>query len=225
MVRLAPSILSADFSKLGEEAAAAARGGADLLHIDVMDGHFVPNISYGSAVMKSLLGKTEVPFDVHLMIEEPDRYMEDFMTDMTAYITVHQETCPDLPGTLKRIRAIGAGAGVAINPETPADSIFDVFDQVDMVLIMSVHPGFGGQKFIPDVLKKAVQIAEAREKNGFDFNIEMDGGITAENVKKVISSGVEIVVAGSSVFGSGDIERAVRKFIDIIHGGNRIEDR
>ena len=213
MKRLAPSILSADFSRLGEQTASIERAGAHLIHVDVMDGHFVPNISFGSAVMKSLLGKTELPFDVHLMIENPDKYAGDFVTPNTEFITVHQEACTHLHRSIQNIKSRGVKAGVALNPATHIGTLDYVIDDVDMILVMSVNPGFGGQKFIPKTLEKVRELAEIRAEEGLDFEIEIDGGITLDNVKEVTDAGVSVVVAGSSVFGASDIEARVREFV------------
>ncbi len=213
MKRLAPSILSADFSRLGEQTASIERAGAHLIHVDVMDGHFVPNISFGSAVMKSLLGKTELPFDVHLMIENPDKYAGDFVTPNTEFITVHQEACTHLHRSIQNIKSLGVKAGVALNPATHLGTLDYVIDDVDMILVMSVNPGFGGQKFIPKTLEKVRELAEIRAEEGLDFEIEIDGGITLDNVKEVMDAGVSVVVAGSSVFGASDIEARVREFV------------
>ncbi|PWM67982.1 MAG: ribulose-phosphate 3-epimerase [Eubacteriales Family XIII. Incertae Sedis bacterium] len=213
MKRLAPSILSADFSRLGEQIASIERAGAHLIHVDVMDGHFVPNISFGSAVMKSLLGKTELPFDVHLMIENPDKYAGDFVTPNTEFITVHQEACTHLHRSIQNIKSLGVKAGVALNPATHLGTLDYVIDDVDMILVMSVNPGFGGQKFIPKTLEKVRELAEIRAEEGLDFEIEIDGGITLDNVKEVTDAGVSVVVAGSSVFGASDIEARVREFV------------
>ena len=213
MKRLAPSILSADFSRLGEQTASIERAGAHLIHVDVMDGHFVPNISFGSAVMKSLLGKTELPFDVHLMIENPDKYAGDFVTPNTEFITVHQEACTHLHRSIQNIKSLGVKAGVALNPATHLGALDYVIDDVDMILVMSVNPGFGGQKFIPKTLEKVRELAEIRAEEGLDFEIEIDGGITLDNVKEVMDAGVSVVVAGSSVFGASDIEARVREFV------------
>ena len=171
MKRLAPSILSADFSRLGEQTASIERAGAHLIHVDVMDGHFVPNISFGSAVMKSLLGKTELPFDVHLMIENPDKYAGDFVTPNTEFITVHQEACTHLHRSIQNIKSLGVKAGVALNPATHLGTLDYVIDDVDMILVMSVNPGFGGQKFIPKTLEKVRELAEIRAEAGLDFEI------------------------------------------------------
>lgn len=215
MIELAPSILSADFSKLGESVGIIERGGAHLIHVDVMDGHFVPNISFGSTVMKSLNGKTKMPYDVHLMIENPDMYLEDFVTDQTEYITVHQEACIHLNRTVQHIKALGVKAGVALNPATPLCVLDYILEDVDMVLIMSVNPGFGGQKFIGSALEKVRDLSNIRKDRNLDFKIEIDGGITIDNVKEATDAGVDIVVAGSSVFGAENPEERVRSFLDI----------
>ncbi|MGN0703486.1 MAG: ribulose-phosphate 3-epimerase [Lentihominibacter sp.] len=216
MKQLAPSILSADFSRLGECVCQIENAGADIIHVDVMDGHFVPNISFGAAVMKSLCGRTGMPFDVHLMIEDPDKYLEDFITEQTEYITVHAEACIHLNRTIQHIKSTGVKAGVAINPATPLAAIECILEDVDMILIMSVNPGFGGQKFIPSVLTKIRQLDRLRNENNLDFSIEIDGGINPDNVKEVTDAGVDIVVAGSSVFGASDVEARVREFREIL---------
>ena len=215
MIRLAPSILSSDFSRLGEEVEEIEKAGAHVIHVDVMDGHFVPNISYGAAVMKSLCGKTALPFDVHLMIKNPDQYLEDFVTDQTEYITVHQEACPHLHRTLQHIKGVGVKAGVALNPATPLSVLDYVLEEVDLILIMSVNPGFGGQKFIPSALRKVQELEEIRRKRDRGFVIEIDGGINLQNVKKVTDAGVQLVVAGSSVFGAENIGRRVNEFLEL----------
>ena len=202
MFELAPSILSADFSKLGEDVSSIEKGGADLIHVDVMDGHFVPNISFGAAVMKSLNGKTELPYDVHLMIENPDKYLEDFVTDKTEYITVHQEACIHLHRTVQHIKGLGIKAGVSINPATSLTMIEEILDDIDLVLIMSVNPGFGGQKFIPSALSKIERLAKIREERGLKFKIEVDGGVTLNNAAQIANAGADILVAGSAVFGT-----------------------
>ena len=208
MIELAPSILSADFSRLGEDVKQIENAGAHLIHVDVMDGHFVPNISYGATVMKSLCGRTQMPFDVHLMIENPDQYIGDFVTEQTEYITVHQEAC-------RHIRSMDVKPGVAINPGTPVSALEYVLEDADLILIMSVNPGFGGQKFIPSAIRKAQELKGLREKYGLDFRIEIDGGINLANVKTVIDAGVEIIVAGSSVFKAEDVPARVQEFLDI----------
>lgn len=214
MMKLAPSLLSADFSKLGEEVAAIERGGAHLIHVDVMDGHFVPNISFGATVMKSLLGKTKMPFDVHLMIENPDAYLKEFATENTAYITVHQEACPHLHRTIREIKALGIKAGVSINPATSLSTLDFILEEVDLILIMSVNPGFGGQKFITSALDKVEALKEIRECLQLNFEIEIDGGITLENIKEVVDAGVDIVVAGSAVFGAENVEVRTKEFVN-----------
>jgi len=213
MKKLAPSILSADFSQLAKDVAQAEKGGADFVHVDVMDGHFVPNISFGAAVMKSLEGKTQMPFDVHLMIENPDNYLEDFVTDNTAYITVHQEACPHLNRTIQHIKSLGVKAGVSINPATTLATLDFILDDVDMVLVMSVNPGFGGQKFIPSALEKIRELAEIRRAEELDFEIEIDGGVNQDNVQEIASAGTDIIVAGSAVFKTADIEDTTKQFV------------
>jgi ribulose-phosphate 3-epimerase len=215
MFKLAPSILSADFSKLGEDATALETAGAHLIHVDVMDGHFVPNISFGAAVMKSLYGKIKLPFDVHLMIEYPDRYINEFVTDNTKYITVHQEACTHLHRTIQLIKSCGVKAGVAINPGTSINTLDSIFADIDLVLIMSVNPGFGGQTFIESGLDKIRQVSEIKKIGGFNFEIEVDGGVTSKNVDSVVKAGAEIIVAGSAVFANGNIDENVKKFLQI----------
>ncbi|MDO4176424.1 MAG: ribulose-phosphate 3-epimerase [Bacillota bacterium] len=213
MKKLAPSILSADFASLAEDVAAIERGGADYIHVDVMDGHFVPNISFGADVMKSLEGKTKLPFDVHLMIENPDDYLEDFITPQTEYITVHAEACTHLNRTIQHIKSLGVKAGVSLNPATSLSVLDYIVEDVDMVLLMSVNPGFGGQKFIPSVLEKTRELDEVRKAEGLDFEIEIDGGATLDNVQEIVSAGVDIVVAGSAVFKAADIEARTEEFV------------
>ena len=217
MKKLAPSILSADFSKLGEETAIIEKAGAHLIHVDVMDGHFVPNISYGATVMKSLLGKTNLPFDVHLMIENPDQYIEDFVTENTGYITVHQEACTHLHRTIQLIKSFGIKAGVSLNPATSLNTLEYVLEDVDMVLIMSVNPGFGGQKFINSALDKVRKLDKIRKEKNLNFEIEIDGGIKLENVEEVLEAGVDIFVAGSSVFKADDVTGCVKEFNKILN--------
>ena len=214
MAKLAPSMLAADFSKLEEQVQQAA--GAEYLHVDVMDGHFVPNISFGAGVMKSLTGKTDLPFDVHLMIEDPDKYAETFVTEQTAFITVHWEACRHIDRTLRYIRDLGVGAGVAINPGTPVPVLSEVLELADLVLVMSVNPGFGGQKFIPSALEKIAQLSQIRKEKGYQYQIEIDGGITPENAKEVYEKGTDILVAGSAVFGAPDIHARVQLFQQLI---------
>ena len=218
MSRLAPSILSADFSKLGEEISTIEKAGADIIHVDVMDGHFVPNISYGAVVMKSLLGKTKMPFDVHLMIENVDRYIDEFVTENTEYITVHQEVCMHLHRTIDHIKSKGIKAGVSINPATPISSLENILEYVDLVLVMSVNPGFGGQKFIESSLEKIRKLKRIREENRYHFVIEVDGGVNLENGRKIVKAGADILVAGSSVFAADDVVKRVEKFKEMLNG-------
>lgn len=209
MAKVAPSILSADFSKLGADVQEICEFGADYIHVDVMDGAFVPNISFGAGVMKSLNNVTTIPYDVHLMIEDPDRYIEDFVTPNTEFITVHQEACRHLDRTIQHIHSTGVKAGVALNPATPIVMVEDVLDKVDMILIMSVNPGFGGQKFIPRALDKIRRLDEIRKTNGYDFVIEVDGGVNLQNCEELKSVGTDILVAGSAVFKAEDRKEAI----------------
>ena len=211
-IKISPSILSADFSKIGEEIIKIDNASADYIHLDVMDGHFVPNISFGAPVMKCLNGKTSLPYDVHLMIENPDRYIDDFVTPQTEYITVHQEACVHLHRTVQNIKSKGVKAGVSINPATPVSTLECILPDVDMVLIMSVNPGFGGQKFIPGALGKVRELAEVKRTKGLDFVIEIDGGITLDNIGEVMEAGVEMAVAGSAVFKAEDVVGRVKEF-------------
>ena len=212
MLKLAPSILSADFGHLAEDVKKIEEGGADYIHVDVMDGHFVHNISFGAPVMKCLNGKTGLPYDVHLMIENPDRYIDDFVTPQTEYITVHQEACVHLHRTIQNIKSKGVKAGVSINPATPVSILECILPDVDLVLIMSVNPGFGGQKFIPGALEKVRELAEIKRTKGLDFVIEIDGGITLDNIGEVMEAGVEMAVAGSAVFKAEDVVGRVKEF-------------
>lgn len=211
MAKIAPSILAADFAKLGSEVADICKGGCDFIHVDVMDGAFVPNISFGSSVMKSLNGYATVPYDVHLMIENPDQYLEEFVTDNTAYITVHYEACHHICRTLSYIKEHGVKAGVSINPGTPVSCLEAVLPFVDMVLVMSVNPGFGGQKFIPETAKKVSQLNKLRKDNGYNFEIEVDGGVSDKNSGLLISCGADILVAGSAVFKHEDRAEAIMR--------------
>lgn len=209
MAKVAPSILSADFSKLGADVQEICEFGADYIHVDVMDGAFVPNISFGAGVMKSLNNVATIPYDVHLMIEDPDRYIEDFVTPNTEFITVHQEACRHLDRTIQHIHSTGVKAGVALNPATPIVMVENVLDKVDMILIMSVNPGFGGQKFIPRALDKIRRLDEIRKTNGYDFVIEVDGGVNLQNCEELKSVGTDILVAGSAVFKAESRKEAI----------------
>lgn len=204
MIELAPSILSADFARLAEQVHAAADGGGSLLHVDVMDGHFMPNITIGPPVVKSLRKATELPLDCHLMIENPDRYIPVFADVGADWISVHQEACVHLHRTLELIKTHGCHAGVVINPATPVATLSEVLDMVDFVLVMSVNPGFGGQRFIPGSLHKIARLAALRTELGLSYRIEVDGGIALDTVPQVVRAGAEVLVAGNAVFGTGD---------------------
>lgn len=204
MIELAPSILSADFARLGEQVRAACEGGANVIHVDIMDGHFVPNLTIGPPVVQSLRKVTDLPLDCHLMIENPDEFIPVFADAGANWISVHQEACRHLNRTLHLIQSHNCRAGVVINPATPVEVLSEVLDIVDYVLVMSVNPGFGAQKFIPGVLHKMRQLAEIRSRRGLQFRIEVDGGVALDTVADVVRAGAEILVAGNAVFGHGD---------------------
>jgi ribulose-phosphate 3-epimerase len=209
-IKIAPSILSADFAQLGAEAARVERGGADVLHVDVMDGHFVPNITMGPLVVRALHKVTKLPLDVHLMIEEPDRYIEAFAEAGASWITVHAEVLPHLHRTVHLIKSYGVKAGVAINPATSVNVLEDIAGDLDHVLVMSVNPGFGGQTFIPRSESKLRAVRQLLGRIGSNALIEVDGGIEHANAARIAAAGAEVLVAGQAIFGSGDAERATR---------------
>ena len=204
MIKIAPSILSADFSRLGEEVQAVDRAGADYIHVDVMDGHFVPNITIGPLVVDALRKVTEKPLDVHLMIESPDRYIADFANAGADIITVHQETVPHLHRTVELIKSLGKRAGVSLNPATPVETLDVILDQLDLVLIMSVNPGFGGQAFIPSALDKIRVLRQRITQRGLAAELQVDGGVKLDNIRDVVAAGADVLVAGSAVFNTDD---------------------
>ena len=208
---LSPSILSADFKKLGEELETIDKAGAEYVHVDVMDGLFVKSISFGMPVIKSARSATDKVFDVHLMINEPIRYIDEFVKTGADIITVHVEACSDVVATLEKIKAAGVKAGITLNPDTPVSAIKPYMHMVDMVLVMSVNPGFGGQKFIVSSLDKLREVKKLRDELGLDFDIEVDGGINVDNLLSVLEAGANVIVAGSAIFG-GDAAENVSNF-------------
>jgi ribulose-phosphate 3-epimerase len=220
LIELAPSILSANFARLAEDVQAVVEGGATLLHVDVMDGHFVPNITIGPPVVASLRKATALPLDVHLMIENPDQYISAFVDAGADWISVHQEACVHLHRTLDHIRSQGVNAGVVINPATPVQLLEEVLDMVDHVLVMSVNPGFGGQKFIPNSLVKARKLAMMRAARNASFRIEIDGGIGEETIAETVLAGVEVLVSGSAVFGHGNPRENSQRLLKLAREAN-----
>ncbi len=211
MALIAPSILSADFTRLGEQIAEAEAGGADWIHVDVMDGHFVPNITIGPMIVEAARRVTELPLDVHLMIENPDRYLDDFVSAGANWLTVHRETCPHLHRTIQRIRELGARPAVAVNPATPVESLIDIIPFVDLVLVMTVNPGFGGQRFISECLPKIARLSQSLQTQGRqDIQIEVDGGIDPKTAPAAVAAGATVLVAGSAVFSEGSIRENVQ---------------
>jgi ribulose-phosphate 3-epimerase len=215
VIELAPSILSADFARLGAAVEAVTEGGATILHVDVMDGHFVPNITIGPPVVASLRKATNLPLDVHLMIEDPDKFIPAFVDAGADWISVHQEACVHLHRTLELILSHNVNAGVVINPATPVGTLDEVLDMVHHVLVMSVNPGFGGQKFIPFTLDKVRKLVTMRTARRAGFRIEIDGGIAADTIADAVRAGVEILVAGNAVFGHGDPRENTRKLLKL----------
>jgi len=212
MIKLAPSILSADFARLGEQIAEVARAGADYIHVDVMDGHFVPNITIGAPVVASIRPVTSLPLDVHLMIEHPERYISEFVHAGADIITVHVEACPHLQRTIRLIKELGAKAGVSLNPATPLSAIEEFLRHVDLVLIMSVNPGFGGQSFIPETLPRIANMRKMLDDRKLSAELEVDGGITADNAPDIVKAGATVLVAGNSIFRAKEgISQAIQR--------------
>jgi ribulose-phosphate 3-epimerase len=223
-IRLAPSVLSADFGHLADEVRAAAAGGADLIHLDVMDGHFVPNLTIGPAIVGAVRRATELPLDVHLMVTDPAEFLEPFRRAGADYLTVHQETVDDPGALFERIRALGASPGLSINPATPLEAAEGLLESIDLLLVMTVQPGFGGQSFRDDVLPKVRQAAELKRRRGLGFALEVDGGVSPETAPRLVAAGAEILVAGSAVFGQGGATanlRRLRQAVSVARAGER----
>jgi ribulose-phosphate 3-epimerase len=209
-VAVAPSLLSADFSRLGAEVQAAERGGADLFHLDIMDGHFVPNLTFGPMIVRAVRALTKLPLDTHLMIEDPAKYIGEFADAGSDIITIHVEASVDVRKDLRMIKEKGKKRGITLNPDTPIEKVVDYLGEIDLILVMSVFPGFAGQSFIPDVLSKVEEARRIRDEQGLEFVIEIDGGIKPSTAARAKRSGVDILVAGSSVFGTADYTEAIR---------------
>ncbi len=218
-IKLSPSALSCNFANAGKQIQASRDGGAEYLHLDVMDGIFVPNISFGQPVVKSLAGCTDMVIDVHLMITEPIRYIEDFANAGADIITVHVEACEDVKATLEKTRECGKKVGLSIKPKTPVSAIIPYLPLCDLVLVMTVEPGFGGQKFMADMLPKCEELRDYAEKNGLDFEISVDGGVSKENAALCVRAGANVLVAGSSVLGKEDIEKAAIDLLSAARSG------
>ncbi|MBU9712469.1 ribulose-phosphate 3-epimerase [Evansella tamaricis] len=214
MIKIAPSILSADFSKLGEEIADVEKGGADYIHIDVMDGHFVPNITIGPLVVDAVRPITKLPLDVHLMIENPDRYIKDFASAGADIISVHVEACPHLHRSIQLIRDSGAKPGVVLNPATPVSTIQHIIEDVELVLLMTVNPGFGGQSFIPSVIPKITEVRSLVNQVGKSIDVEVDGGVNPDTARQCIEAGADVLVAGSAIYKSRNRKKAIESLRD-----------
>ena len=218
MIKIAPSVLSADFTRLGEHLREAEAGGADWMHLDIMDGHFVPNISYGPVLVEAVNRATKLPLDVHLMIENPDLFVPDFVKAGADWVTVHVEACPHLHRSIQLIKSLGAKAGVSLNPATPASTLDEILPYVDLILIMSVNPGFGGQSFIQTCLPKAERIAKMAEAVNPNILISIDGGVGPKNVGPLVKAGCGVVIAGSAVFGKPDVAKAIKELREAAKG-------
>ena len=212
MVQISPSVLSADFANLEEEILKLEKGGADYIHLDVMDGNFVPNITFGAPVIKKIRNITDIPFDVHLMVDKPERYIKDFADAGADIITIHEESTTHLHRTIEEIKSYGLKAGVALNPATPLENIEYVLDYIDMVLIMTVNPGFGGQGFIGSMERKIIEMRKTIDERNLDIVIQTDGGIKLENAKEIIDYGVDIIVVGSGIFQAEDVVERTKMF-------------
>jgi ribulose-phosphate 3-epimerase len=223
LIELAPSILSADFAHLADQVERATAGGAHLIHVDIMDGHFVPNITIGPPVVKSLRKATQLPLDCHLMIENPDQYIPDFADAGADWISVHQEASRHLNRSLHLVKSHGCRAGVVINPATPVETLSEVLDIVDYVLVMSVNPGFGAQKFIPETLRKVRKLADLRAERGYGYRIEIDGGVGLDTVAEIVRAGAEILVAGNAVFGKGDPRQNAAALLDAARSASLVK--
>lgn len=216
MAKLSPSILSSDFSRLGYEIERLDKSKAEYIHIDVMDGRFVPNLTFGAPIIKAIRKYSDKVFDVHLMIVKPEYYVEEFVKAGADIVTVHAEVCPHLHRNIQQIKALGVKAGVSLNPGTSVESIKYVIDDIDLVLVMSVNPGYGGQSFISQVKDKISELSKIRSERGLNFEIEIDGGVTLENAKELVELGADVLVAGSAVYKNEDIDEEIDKFMSLI---------